>query len=394
MIADDIILSAHNISKKYYMSKQSFFKRKNEEDVFWALKDVSFNLKKGQILGIIGMNGAGKSTILKILAEVIPPTSGHIEYKGSILSILDIGTGFHPDLSGYENIFFNASLLGMTKKKIFTKVDEIIAFSGIADHIHEPVKTYSSGMYLRLAISIALFSDNEIILLDEVISVGDAYFRMQAIQKIKEQASEGRACIIISHDLGSVMELCDQCLLLEKGKIIYSGNSKEVVEDYFETMYGSLHLKKTLLPEHRVCRFISTEPEKESFAMNEPVSLKIKYEVKEKADVRLVLKIRNYNSTVMTDSIAFRPDYNAQSIEHGIYETLCTIPANLFNFGKYMVDIYLSDGGTELFVFAESAAKFSVSLDTWETEKRWNKSNDVIAFRPLCDWKTTLADKN
>jgi lipopolysaccharide transport system ATP-binding protein len=381
----EVVLSAHNISKKYYNKKDGLFAK--EENVFWALRDVSFEVKKGQILGIIGPNGAGKSTILKILSEVIPPTNGHIEYRGNMLSILDIGTGFHPDLSGYDNIFLNASILGMKKSETATKVDEIITFSGIGNFINEPVKNYSNGMYLRLALSIALFTDYEIILLDEVISVGDAEFRYKAVQKIKEQVQEGRTCIMISHDLGSVLSLCDYCILLEKGEIIYSGKSKDTVEDYFKKVYNTLAVEKVPVLDHEKCRLISVEPAKKSFFMDEQIGLKIKFEKKVAEDIDIVLKIRSYSSNVMSDCEIYRPEYKEKNLAPGIYETECIIPANIFNTGTYIIDIILGDK-ISILVEYPFANKFIVDLKEWEKNKKWNEANEAIPFRPICDWKT------
>lgn len=385
MLSKDVVLSVQNISKKYVTVKGGLFNK--EEDIFWAVKDISFEVKKGQILGIIGLNGAGKSTILKILSEVIPPTSGQIEYKGSILSILDIGTGFHPDLSGYENIFLNSSLLGMKEKKTLKNVDEIIAFSGIGDYIHEPVKNYSNGMYLRLALSIALFTDNEIILLDEVISVGDVEFRYKAIEKIKEQANDGKACIMISHDLGSVIDLCDECILMEKGQIIYKGNSKLVVEDYYNKFYNHINNSKVVVLDHQMCKIISVKMEKETIYMDEPAIIIIQYEVKEEGDFKFFLKLRNYHSSVLTASDAFRSDYKQSSSAPGIYETRCLIPANLFNAGAYLVDVIM---GTEtaLFIEYQLACRFKVILKEWEINKIWNSTNEIFPFRPICNWET------
>ncbi|PBQ30963.1 hypothetical protein CNR22_03990 [Sphingobacteriaceae bacterium] len=384
----DVVLAAHNISKKYTVKQSGTSEKNGKDGDFWALQDVSFELKRGEILGIIGTNGAGKSTILKILSEIIAPTSGYVHYKGSILSILDIGTGFHPDLSGYENIFLNASLLGMKKKQINEKVNEIIDFSGIKAHIHEPVKNYSNGMYLRLALSIALFTNNEIILLDEVVSVGDAEFRMKAIRRIKEQSHQGKACIMISHDLGSVMELCDTCLLLEKGKLIYSGTSKATVEHYFEGVYDTIY--KTPQPaEHSLCRVTAVTVENETLCMDEPVRIQMQYEIIEAVDVRIVLKIRSYHGAVMTDSITFRPDYVPQVQQPGSYRVTCVIPANLFNAGSYMVEVLIAND-VELLALIEMAAKFKVTLKEWEAGKKWNENNEVIPFRPLCAWKTEI----
>ncbi len=389
MLNENIILKANHISKKYDTSKKSLFKKSSEEDFFWALKDICFELKKGEILGIIGLNGAGKSTLLKILSEVIPPTSGEIEYKGSILSILDIGTGFHPDLSGYENIFLNSSILGRKKNDTLKIVDEIIEFSGISAHIHEAVKTYSNGMYLRLALSIALFTDNEIILLDEVIAVGDVEFRYKAIQKIREQANDGKSCIMISHDLGSVIELCDECMFIEKGKIVYKGNSKLVVEEYYNKFYNHLNNSTITILEHNMCRIISVNTKSESVYMDEPIAIHIKFEVRKTSNFKFFLKIRNYHSNVLTASNAFNPNETQINLEVGLYETECVIPANLFNAGIYLVDIIMGSE-TDVFIEYSMACRFTVLLNDWEKNKNWNSTNEIFPFRPLCIWETKI----
>lgn len=387
---DDVVLSVAKICKSFGSLKKSIFSKKAEP--FWAVKDVSFELRKGQILGIIGHNGAGKSTLLKILAEVIAPSSGHVKYKGGILSILEIGTGFHPDLSGYKNIFLNGSVLGMKKQRIAEKVDEIIAFSGIADHIHEPVKNYSSGMYLRLALSIALFAENDILLLDEVISVGDMEFRHKAIQRVKAQAMEGKTCVMISHDLGSVIEICDECLLMENGSVVDRGTPKLMVEKYYDVFYNRLKTQNVVALNHPFCEVLSVSVEKDTLSMNEPVLITITYKVKETFDFRFFLKLRSFHANVLTASNAFNQHINVAPLSPGIYQTTCTIPANLFNAGSYMIDVIV---GSEEQIFVEymDACRFKLLLDDWEKDKSWNSSLDLFAFRPNCSWSTVQANE-
>lgn len=387
MLEEGIVLSARNISKQFAKDDQSLFKKKDPESGFWALKQINFDLKQGQILGIIGRNGAGKSTLLKILSEVIPPTEGEVEYVGSILSILDIGTGFHPDLSGYENIFLNASLLGMNKKKVLKTTDEIIDFSGIREAIHQPVKTYSNGMYLRLALSIALFTDNEILLLDEVIAVGDVEFRHKAMQRIRAQASSRKACIMISHDLGSVMDLCDECILMDKGEIVVQGKSKDVVDEYYHTFYSSLSKQSKILS-HATCAIHSVRMEKERIGMSEPALIHIKFSVKEEQDFRFFIRVRTYHAFILSASNAFRPDsLQFSKLSPGEYEVQCEIPANLFYAGHYLVDV-VAGTETEIFVEDTMACDFRVFLPEWEKDKNWNSSQEIYPFRPLCRWKT------
>ncbi|MCC6369675.1 MAG: ABC transporter ATP-binding protein [Bacteroidia bacterium] len=381
MTKGQVVLSANKISKKYLTDNGS------KKIPFWALKDISFELNQGQILGIIGQNGAGKSTLLKILSEVIPPTEGTIEYEGSILSILDIGTGFHPDLSGYDNIFLNSAILGAKKKEVLEKIPDIVAFSGIEEFIHEPVKNYSNGMYLRLALSIALYTNNTILLIDEVISSGDVEFRHKAIEKIKELTTQGRSCILISHDLDSIQSLCDKCMLMEKGSIIKSGKPKQIIDEYLDKVNNQLSHQKPAQPLNSKCRFIGLKFEKESFYMDEAIRLKIEFEKYVDEDIDIVLKVKNNSVVVMSDCEIYRSEYADKRLPPGKYETMCEIPANLFNVGNYFVEIIIGDKISSL-ITLPFAGKFSVQLKEWELNKKWNEENENIPFRPICNWKT------
>lgn len=379
---ENIVLSIKNLSKKFYTTSKS-----SNGGYFLALKNISFDIERGKITGIIGSNGAGKSTLLKILAEVIPPSEGSIEYKGNILSILDIGTGFHHDLSGYENIFLNASLLGMKKTQTEKVLEQIIDFSGIRDFIHEPVKSYSSGMYLRLAFSIALHADFDIILLDEVISVGDAEFRVKALEKLKERIRQGKTCIVISHDLPSIMHLCDDCIILEKGQINFKGPVKLAVEEYINSVNASLHANHKQIIEHKKCKFISCTVKKEAYYMDEPVKVIVNYEKRCAEDIDIVIKVKNYDNYILSDCEIYRPNYSQKKLAVGVYQTTCTIPANLFNVGNYKIDLLFGDKVLSL-LNLNSIAKFKIQAREWEHDKKWNEENTIIPFRPLCDWKT------
>lgn len=200
---------------------------------FWALKDVSFDIMPGEVVGIIGSNGAGKSTLLKILTGITPPTTGEIVMRGQVASLLEVGTGFHPELTGRENIFLNGAILGMTKKEIISKFDQIVGFAGIEKFLDTPVKYYSSGMYVRLAFSVAAHMDPDILLVDEVLAVGDAEFQKKCLGKMEEVTSDaGRTILFVSHNMAAIQKLCKKCILLEKGQIRMIGNTDEVVEYY------------------------------------------------------------------------------------------------------------------------------------------------------------------
>lgn len=239
------ILEAHKLSKRYsirhlpggYLSLRESMKnlwkfRRNTTEEFWALKYIDFQLKQGECLGIVGRNGAGKSTLLKVLSRIIRPTEGRIVSRGRIASLLEVGTGFHPELTGRENVFFNGSLLGMKRKEILAKFDRIVDFSGTEKFLDTPLKHFSSGMQLRLAFSVAAFLDAEILVIDEVLAVGDAEFQKKCVGKVEEVSKEGRTVLFVSHNLAAVETLCSTAMLLEKGSVIQSGPVGEVIRKY------------------------------------------------------------------------------------------------------------------------------------------------------------------
>jgi ABC-type polysaccharide/polyol phosphate transport system ATPase subunit len=197
-----------------------------------ALKDVSFEVREGECLGVIGKNGAGKSTLLSVLARIYKPTSGHIELNGRVAPLLELGAGFHQDLTGYENVFFNGVILGLTRKEVADRMDEIVAFSEIGDYIGAPVRTYSSGMLLRLGFSVAIHVDATILLVDEALSVGDLEFQKKCLAKIDEFKASGGAILFVSHDMAAVRRTADRVIWMRKGEIIASGQTEEVVAAY------------------------------------------------------------------------------------------------------------------------------------------------------------------
>lgn len=204
---------------------------KGESDYVWALRDVSFKVNPGEVVGIIGKNGAGKSTLLKLLSHITAPTTGIIKYKGRIASLLEVGTGFHPEMTGRENIYMNGSIMGMTKREITQKLDAIVDFAGVERYLDTPVKRYSSGMVVRLGFAVAAFLDPDILVVDEVLAVGDAEFQKKALGKMQEVShQEGRTVLFVSHNMSAIKSLCSRCFLLDKGEIVYDGDVKEAVE--------------------------------------------------------------------------------------------------------------------------------------------------------------------
>ncbi len=274
----DIILQVENLSKQYRLGvvgtgtishdlNRWWHKIRGKEDPYlkigeknarttvgnsnyvWALKDVSFNVEKGEVLGIIGKNGAGKSTLLKILSKVTMPTTGIVRSKGRIASLLEVGTGFHPELTGKENIFLNGAILGMTKAEIKSKFDEIVEFAGVQRYVNTPVKRYSSGMKVRLAFAVAAHLEPEILVVDEVLAVGDAEFQKKAIGKMQDIAKgEGRTVLFVSHDMTNIQNLCNKSILLENGMMVMHGDTEEVIKHYLQ---GSEETYSKSLKEHR-----------------------------------------------------------------------------------------------------------------------------------------------
>jgi lipopolysaccharide transport system ATP-binding protein len=239
------ILEISNLSKKYtighqvhgYLSLreriQSVFRfESREKEDFWAIRDISFDVYPGDAIGIVGRNGAGKSTLLKILSKITPPTAGNIISRGRIASLLEVGTGFHPELSGRENIFFNGSLLGMRQKEIENKFDEILDFSGVEKFLDTPLKHYSSGMQLRLAFSVAAFLEPEILIIDEVLAVGDSVFQQKCIQKMTEVSESGRTILFVSHNFSSLRSLCKRGIKLDRGRKTFDGSLEDTIDAY------------------------------------------------------------------------------------------------------------------------------------------------------------------
>ncbi len=206
---------------------------KGNSEYVWALKDINFDVQQGEVLGIIGRNGAGKSTLLKILSKTTTPTTGTIKIKGRVASLLEVGTGFHPELSGRDNIFLNGAILGMTKKEIKSKFDEIVDFAGVERYIDTPVKRYSSGMYVRLAFGVAAHLESEILIIDEVLAVGDAEFQKKCLGKMSDVSrNQGRTILFVSHNMAAIKQLCNRGILLHNGNLSYAGNMQEVAERY------------------------------------------------------------------------------------------------------------------------------------------------------------------
>lgn len=321
------------------------------EDIIWALRDVSFEIKHGEVVGIIGRNGAGKSTLLKILAGITEPTSGHADIYGRVASLLEVGTGFHQELTGRENIYLNGTILGMTKAEIDRKFDEIVDFSGVEKFIDTPVKRYSSGMQVRLAFSVAAHLEPEILLIDEVLAVGDVAFQKKCLGKMNEVAQGGRTVLFISHDMAAINSLCPRVIYLANGFLTKDGEASEVTEYYFQDTEGSysryswsgsyrgdrgdaeITLKEITLKD-------SKGLSKGIFHESEPITIHIKYEVHtllRGSQVKIhILGGRGSIILTSTDIFANIKQYH----DVGTYESICTIPGGILNQGNYSIVVF------------------------------------------------------
>lgn len=277
LITQNSVISARNLGKRYRLRHKRggyvalrdvlankltlsrFFKsQQSTQEDFWALNDLNFEVKKGEVLGIIGPNGAGKSTLLKILSQITPPTEGEIRMRGVVGSLLEVGTGFHPELTGRENIYLNGAILGMRRDQIEKKFEEIVEFSGVKDFLDTPVKRYSSGMQVRLAFAVAAHLEPDILVIDEVLAVGDAAFQKKSLGKMEEVTKEhGRTILFVSHNMDAVAKLCTRCILLEKGRITAMGKPEEVIAEYLQN-HQSLAASKVFEPEAQKDIFLNS----------------------------------------------------------------------------------------------------------------------------------------
>jgi lipopolysaccharide transport system ATP-binding protein len=320
----------------------------------WALKDINFEVKQGEVLGIIGRNGAGKSTLLKILSRVTAPSTGEVKAKGRIASLLEVGTGFHPDLSGRENIFLNGAILGMTRTEIKNKFDEIVDFSGIERYIDTPVKRYSSGMYVRLAFAVAAHLDPEILILDEVLAVGDVEFQKKCLGKMKDVSGQGRTVLFVSHNMAAVKNLCTRGIVLEHGSLNFAGNSEEAVSYYASSMssISDVPINERIDREGngklfiRAVKFVNNQNKfVTELTSGEPYKIQFHFEKYQEIDLKqlsFVLQFKNENdelvNTIATDE---QGTLFNEIGEKGYFEI--EIPRLAFREGKYFLSYRVSE---------------------------------------------------
>ncbi len=353
----------------------------SELEEFWALKDINFEITKGTTIGIIGRNGAGKSTLLKILSRITEPTKGRILINGRVASLLEVGTGFHPELSGMENIYLNGAILGMSRKEIKSKFDEIVDFSGIEKFLDTPVKRYSSGMYVRLAFAVAAHLEPEILVVDEVLAVGDAEFQKKCLGKMGKIANEGRTVLFVSHNMAAIETLCSKAMIISKGSNSDIGQSKEIIQQYLHelsTYSGGPLIKRTDRKGFGRIRFndisfLNRNGENSNvFAIGDDINilLRIQNIYSHPVTVSLGLSIStNFESLISCDSRLKGETYRLA----GALETVvsCKIFSPPLNFGNYEVNIIILNGN-EPEDWIISAAKFSIESGTFDNRVSTN----------------------
>jgi lipopolysaccharide transport system ATP-binding protein len=319
------------------------------DEKIWALKDVSFEIKRGEVVGIIGHNGAGKTTLLTILSRITEPTEGQAEIHGRVGSLLEVGTGFHPELTGRENIYLNGAILGMKKRHMDRKFDEIVAFAEIDRFIDTPVKHYSSGMYVRLAFAVAAHLDPEILLVDEVLAVGDASFQKKCLGKMGDVAKEGRTVLFVSHNMGAISRLCPRALLLDEGKVIRDGESEEVISAYLKkSTKARERFRQHADPNIPLCLLeaevvLDGNTALEAIPRNKPITVQLKYSVNaETSSAHVYSNIISADGTIVfgtSDADVDQTRFGKR--KPGIYDCQFQIPPKLLNGGDYSVNVSL-----------------------------------------------------
>lgn len=370
-------------------------------ETLWALQDINFHVQQGEALGIIGSNGAGKSTLLKILSRVTAPTSGEVKVKGRMASLLEVGTGFHPELTGRENIFLNGAIMGMDRREIQRKFDEIVDFSGVEKFIDTPVKRYSSGMYVRLAFAVAAYLEPDILVVDEVLAVGDAEFQKKCLGKMDDVAhKQGRTILFVSHNMGMINSLCNRAIFLDAGVIAWDGGISEAINRYYNNGKNSpfaldySHLSSPPGDEYATLLEGHIEDENGNAVgeanISDPFVVKMKYKLKKEVPISPYANFHVYNSqgqaVFVTGSERQLPVNKA-----GTYEATCTIPGNLLNNDTYSIGLALTftHNGLHVSFFERNALTVTVReiIDETVEENRSGYSGAIPgAVRPKLDW--------
>lgn len=379
----------------------------NSPDIIWALRNLSFEIKKGEIVGIIGVNGAGKSTLLKILSRITDPTAGKAEIYGKVSSLLEVGTGFNPELTGRENVYLNGAILGMRKKEIERKFDEIVDFSGVDKFIDTPVKRYSSGMKVRLAFAVAAHIEPEILLIDEVLAVGDAQFQKKCLSKMEDVSRHGRTVLFVSHNMPAVTRLCPRTILMGRGGVLADGPSHKVVSIYMDSEKGTKAERKwpdiSNAPGDEVIRLSAVRLRSEngnladSTDIREPILVDIEYEVLQAGHEYMVyFHLFNEEGTEVFTSIDNDPDWRKRRRPQGLYRSTSMIPGNFLSEGMFYVGPTIRTlGPDKRRIWLKDVVAFQVIDKLDGDSARVDFRGDISGVvRPLLKWETVFTPRN
>jgi len=373
--------------------------QEDEQHTIWALRDVSFNVEQGQVLGVIGRNGAGKSTLLKILSRVTEPSTGEVEIRGRVGSLLEVGTGFHPELTGRENTYLNGAILGMPRAEIDRKFDEIIDFSGVEKFIDTPVKRYSSGMYLRLAFAVAAHLEPEILVVDEVLAVGDAEFQRKCLGKMSDVAQEGRTVLFVSHNMSAILRLTKEAIVLDRGQLVMRAPTAEAVDYYMssgfsetgERVWTREEVPATASPFRPMALRVRDIRGMvvDVLRSTEPITVEVEYKLDAPIQgLRIGLYLMSMRGEyVLTSFDTDDPEkYEQYSVrEPGHYLSRCTIPADMLNEGRYALGINASAFRVKRYFQDEHALTFTVDA-IGAPGKQWPEPR-MGSVRPRLEWQ-------
>jgi len=414
------IIKAQDLSKRYQLGKRDAayatlrealvsaasaplrILRRNgngAERALWALRDVNFEIGQGEVVGIIGRNGAGKSTLLKILSRVTEPTTGRVELYGRVGSLLEVGTGFHPELTGRENIFLNGSILGMMRKEIEQKFDEIVAFAEVEKFLDTPVKRYSSGMYVRLAFAVAAHLEPEILVVDEVLAVGDHAFQQKCLSKMQDVSIHGRTVLFVSHNMGAISRLCQRCILLDHGRIVASGPTASTVQTYMTSglMQRAEFVQSEAVEKAINLLRIALVDENDQVRSDVPYDRQLRfvldYEVNKTVtgtSVGIGLFTVDGTCAFVTGDFDSHPELLGAR-QPGRYRTTVEIPPRWLNTGRYTVTVYIANASSGVVYDQLEAIVFNV-VDTGTPGSRHGVERKGV-LQPILDWTTTLTSK-
>lgn len=368
-----------------------------EPEDFWALQGVEFEISEGDRVGIIGRNGAGKSTLLKILSRIVEPTEGKIQIRGRVASLLEVGTGFHPELTGRENIYLNGAILGMSRGEIGRKFDQMVAFAEVERFLDTPVKRYSSGMYVRLAFAVAAHLDPEILIVDEVLAVGDAQFQKKCLGKMEETEKDGRTVLFVSHSMPTVTSLCPKCILLDAGRIAQMGHTADVIMAYYSnggsTSYSVDFTKMNRKIGDEYGQLLAAsihnsqgEPSPD-VRITESFKISMQYRILLDMNVKLIPNFHFYTSDGVCAFVT--SDTTSQQLPPGDYIAECHLPANFLNEGVYFVGLALSsfESGVKVHFWEKDSLSFNVRDPIENTITRNGYSGPIPGVvRPILQW--------